>query len=147
MTIGSYFNTVGSNSIINKLIDFSARAQKATKIYTWLSSGTSLLRHSWMMWLPFRSLMRTTTWRLRATLIEWIWVLYLWSVCCSFVSLKCRSGNKITTCLPTTGSFFEPLEYHAYWVRSLLNLEQQSHRRRCVSLDLRWYYWFRTNQS
>ena len=44
-------------------------------------------------------LMRTTTWRLKAKIMERIWALYLWSVCCSPVSLKYEFGrNNLPVC-------------------------------------------------
>ena len=55
-----------------------------------------------MTWFPFRSLMSTTTCKLRATMIEWIWPWYLWSVCVQPPPCQWTGGKTIINyaCLP-----------------------------------------------
>jgi hypothetical protein len=74
MTVSGYLHTVRSDSIIDELEDVSlvTGLTAAIRRLTWLSSGTSLFKHFWMTWLPFKSLMSTTTCRLSATIMEWI---------------------------------------------------------------------------
>jgi hypothetical protein len=74
MTVSGYLHTVRSDSVIDELEDVSLVTELTAAIrrLTWLSSGTSLFKHFWMTWLPFKSLMSTTTCRLSATMMEWI---------------------------------------------------------------------------
>jgi hypothetical protein len=63
MAVGGYLNTVSGNGVVDELDDRSEAGHRgqSTWSHTWLSSGTSLFKHFWMTWLPFKSLMSTTT--------------------------------------------------------------------------------------